>query len=207
MGTHRPSPTGFLPALLAGAPLGALRLTSPSTAPGSPLPPNAFQGMDKLLILLGLCLVCSLFYRKYRNKMIAQRGYDADNLPDIILCFLALLALFAALLFTPALYLTAGCFLLLVLRRLRHLGPLHAIALSLLQIFSVFTCLRSEGRSTAFFWSIHSRPPTGMVAEYTKPPTIASQRRKEEVQDEELRRQLMEDYAQKKDQAEERPKE
>ena len=185
--------------VLMGIPLEEERTSTHTNPPAPPRSANAYQGMDTLVVLLGLCLVSSIFYRKYRNKMITQRGYDGDNLLDIFLCVVSNLALFAAIVFPVALYVSAGGLAVLVLLRLRRMGPLHSITFSVLQIFAVFiSCITTGGRGVLFMGGLGSRIPPGMQMEFLGARETYEQNRKEDLLDEEERRQMQEAYQEQK---------
>lgn len=93
-----------------------------------------------VLVLLGT-VVGIVAYKPYRNWLIATKGFDADTRLSAIVSGAALIVALLAMLneeYLPAILLAAAVLVAAVLFRIRKVGLLHAIGISVVQGFSVF---------------------------------------------------------------------
>lgn len=168
-----------------------------NSAPAYP-PDNIGDGLGRLVALVVYALACSLFYRKYRNHLILHRGYDTDNLLDILLSVVLAVAVIAGLIWPIAFAAAGGALLLLLLRRLRRLGPLHGLAISLVQPFALLDmCFHQGSRAMAYMAAPRNNMPS-RGAEYTGANVVSSQDMQDDASDAAIRRQLMERYKARK---------
>ena len=94
------------------------RDSSPTVAREDPnayvQPDNFFDGMGWVAAALVYALVCNLFYRKYRDYLILNRGYDTDNTLDGVCAVLLLIGGIAGFLW-PLAWVAAGLLFALLL--------------------------------------------------------------------------------------------
>lgn len=165
----------------------------PRTHEPEPRQDHLADGLGWLAVIVAYALACNLFYRKYRNYLILHRGYDTDNLLDVLLCVVMAVAALAGLVWPIAFAAAGAILLILLLRRLRRLGPLHGLAISLMQPFALLdSCFHQSARSMAYM-----APPrfiTNHGVEYTGAHVSSRQEATDEAGDAAIRRQLMELY-------------
>ena len=174
------------------------RDSSPTVAREDPnayvQPDNFFDGMGWVAAALVYALVCNLFYRKYRDYLILNRGYDTDNTLDGVCAVLLLIGGIAGFLW-PLAWVAAGLlFALLLCRRAKRLG-LHSLSITLIQPFAMLdSCFHLMTRSFAPMAAANRFRPPGDGPRITGDNAVIQEEASAEHTDLFHRQQLMRTY-------------